>query len=77
MKVAIVTHKLLHNYGGVLQAYALQKALRELGHTPIGIDCVPPLMSRHRYLLANIKTCLFETSPSPRDTKQCRIPYSA
>ncbi|MDE5878346.1 MAG: polysaccharide pyruvyl transferase family protein [Muribaculaceae bacterium] len=59
MKVAIVTHKLLHNYGGVLQAYALQKALRELGHNPIGIDCVPPLMSRHRYLLANIKTLCF------------------
>ena len=60
MRIAIVTHKLLHNYGGALQAYALQETLRSLGHVPIGIDCIPPLMSRQRYLLANLKTLCYK-----------------
>ncbi|MFR9545219.1 MAG: polysaccharide pyruvyl transferase family protein [Rikenellaceae bacterium] len=32
MKIAILTQPLLNNYGGLLQAYALQKVVRELGH---------------------------------------------
>lgn len=32
MKIAIITLPLLTNYGGLLQAYALQEVLRRLGH---------------------------------------------
>lgn len=32
MKIGILTQPLLKNYGGILQAYALQKVLREMGH---------------------------------------------
>lgn len=32
MRVAIVTQELMHNYGGTMQAYAMQEALRRLGH---------------------------------------------
>jgi len=34
MKILIVTHPLANNYGGLLQAYALQKTLEGLGHEP-------------------------------------------
>ncbi len=60
MKIAIVTHKLLNNYGGALQAYALQKTLRNLGHFPIGVDCMPSPMSWNRYLLSNLKTLCYK-----------------
>lgn len=32
MKIAILTQPLGHNYGGMMQAYALQKVIRDLGH---------------------------------------------
>ena len=32
MKIGILTQPLGENYGGILQAYALQKVLRNLGH---------------------------------------------
>lgn len=38
MKIAIMTQPLGHNYGGIMQAYALQKVLRNLGHEVITID---------------------------------------
>ncbi|WP_035673937.1 polysaccharide pyruvyl transferase family protein [Flavobacterium sp. 83] len=38
MKIAILTQPLAHNYGGILQAYALQKILKDLGHEVITID---------------------------------------
>ena len=59
MRIAIVTHKLLHNYGGALQAYALQKTLKDMGHVPIGIDCMPYQIGRTRYLLSNLKTLCY------------------
>lgn len=37
-KVAILTQPLGPNYGGILQAFALQHVLREMGHHPITID---------------------------------------
>lgn len=37
-KVAILTQPLGANYGGILQAFALQYVLREMGHQPITID---------------------------------------
>lgn len=38
MKIAILTQPLRTNYGGVLQAYALQSTLIKLGHTPTIIE---------------------------------------
>ncbi len=38
MKIGILTHPLETNYGGLLQAYALQHVLRKLGHDAITID---------------------------------------
>lgn len=38
MKIGILTFHWTVNYGGVLQAYALQQTLKDLGHTPIFIN---------------------------------------
>lgn len=38
MRVAIVTLPLLSNFGGILQNFALQTALKSLGHMPVTID---------------------------------------
>ena len=41
MKTAILTQPLLANYGCLLQNYALQQALRRLGHDPVTLDYLP------------------------------------
>ncbi|GAA4413000.1 MurB family protein [Advenella faeciporci] len=38
MKIAIMTQPLGHNYGGMIQAWALQQVLKNAGHEPITID---------------------------------------
>ena len=38
MKIGIVTQPLRMNYGGVMQNFALQQALKSLGHFPVTID---------------------------------------
>lgn len=38
MKVAIITFHASYNFGSALQAYALQTAVRSLGHEPVIID---------------------------------------
>ncbi|MGM9846240.1 MAG: polysaccharide pyruvyl transferase family protein [Muribaculaceae bacterium] len=38
MKIGIITQPLRNNYGGLLQNFALQTALRTMGHTPITFD---------------------------------------
>lgn len=38
MKIAILTLPLSTNYGGVLQNYALQQVLKDMGHTPFTFD---------------------------------------
>lgn len=38
MKIGILTHALETNYGGILQAFALQKVLRDMGHEVYTID---------------------------------------
>ena len=39
MKIGVITLPLNTNYGGILQAYAMQKVLTDMGHTPVTIDC--------------------------------------
>lgn len=38
MKIGILTQPLGHNYGGILQNYALQQVLKGLGHKPLTIN---------------------------------------
>lgn len=47
MKVGILTFHLAHNYGAVLQCYALQEALRSMGHDVFVIDYQQPFMVEH------------------------------
>ncbi|NLK11776.1 MAG: polysaccharide pyruvyl transferase family protein [Staphylococcus equorum] len=37
-KIAILTQPLINNYGGILQNYALQYVLKEMGYNPITLD---------------------------------------
>lgn len=41
MRIGIITHPLRYNFGGLLQAYALQEILRRIGHQPITLDPKP------------------------------------
>lgn len=45
MKIYIITCNRVHNYGAVLQSYALQHYLRVKGHQAILIDYFPPYMA--------------------------------
>lgn len=38
MKIGILTQPLHNNYGGILQAYALQKVLKDMGHEVLTVD---------------------------------------
>lgn len=58
MKIAILTEKLSSNYGGILQAYAMQKVLYKMGHTPLTID-LSLNISIWQYLLSQTKTLIF------------------
>lgn len=61
MKIGILTHQLLGNYGGILQNFALQEVLREMGHEPITIDYKKTLPQRIK-VLSIIKRCLLYIS---------------
>lgn len=40
MKICILTHRLLSNYGGILQNYALQVYLKKNGHNPLTFNYI-------------------------------------
>jgi len=54
MKIGILTFHRAHNYGAFLQCYALQEAIKSLGHEVFVIDYIPKWMST-RYKWFNIK----------------------
>ena len=59
MKIAILTQPLGENYGGVLQAYALQHVLRKMGHqvwTEDNLDEVEKLAGQHTVVQTEVKT---------------------
>lgn len=58
MKVGIITQPLDHNYGGILQNYALQKVLKQFNIDSITFDYLPGKQSLFRYILSCVKTCL-------------------
>lgn len=47
MRIGIVTQPLEMNYGGLLQNWALQQALKRLGHDPITIDAYERYSTPH------------------------------
>ena len=64
MKTAIITQPLMENYGGILQNYALQQALMDLGHEPVTIDWLPTL--EIKWYLRGILRTLFMGIPYRR-----------
>lgn len=46
MKIGILTFHRAHNYGAVLQCYALQEILRQIGHDTYVIDYYQPAIER-------------------------------
>jgi len=59
MKIGILTIPLHQNYGGIIQNYALQKVLIQLGHTPITIDKEKPKKSFFRFYLSKLKYFIY------------------
>ena len=59
MKIGILTQPLRNNYGGILQAYALQTTLKRRGHDPWIINREYPEPSRLRKALSNFKWVIF------------------
>lgn len=51
MRIGVYTHPLHLNYGGILQAYALQRVLQDMGHDAVYIDWKP-----YKFNLLPIKT---------------------
>ena len=58
MKVCIITQPLHNNYGGILQNYALQRVLRDMGVEPITIDYIKRQPSCLRIVVSACKTFL-------------------
>lgn len=59
MKIGILTQPLFTNYGGILQNYALQRVLKDLGHEVYTIDRSFPPKSYHIKCASIIKYSLF------------------
>ena len=57
MKIGILTFHCAHNYGAVLQAYALQEKLRELGNEVEIIDYRQPVIIKN-YSWFSVKRCI-------------------
>ena len=57
MRIGIVTQPLEMNYGGILQNWALQQALRGLGHDPITVDAFERYSTPH-YLFNCLRTIM-------------------
>ena len=50
MRIGVITHPLRLNYGGILQAYALQRVLQDMGHDVVYINWMP-----YKYELPSLK----------------------
>ena len=75
MKIGIITQPLRTNYGGLLQNYALQQTLKQLGHEPITLNQDYSNPSRLRIYLACIKTfCLRIIGKGKKRTYPFHVP---
>lgn len=79
MKIGILTLPLHNNYGGILQAYALQETLKSMGHRPILIDNsgtikLPILTKYYRYAVRTAKNILLNSNLTIRYDKEHNYP---
>lgn len=76
MKIGILTHPLETNYGGILQAFALQKVLRDMGHDVLTIDRHNPryIPSGFHHLLSFFKRLKQFYLDGKRDVSICWDP---
>lgn len=56
MRIGIITQPLTSNYGGLIQNWALQQALKKIGHDPITIDVLPRSMTFIDWIIQNLIT---------------------
>ncbi len=61
MKIGIVTQPLKLNYGGYLQAWALQEKLRQMGHSPMTIDYLPKVRWWKKYIFTPVGNILYKS----------------
>lgn len=61
MRIGIVTQPLTANYGCLLQNYALQQVLREMGHDPVTLDYLP--VTSFRWYLKSLYRRVFLRAP--------------
>lgn len=66
MKIGIVTLPLLNNYGGIVQNYALQKVLSDLGHESFTFDYRYKSVPLWIYVCSWLKTLLYFFIPGKR-----------
>ena len=59
MKIAIVTLPLLNNYGGILQNYAMQTVLKNMGYCAETLDFECKTIPLWRYVCSWVKSILF------------------
>lgn len=80
MKIGIYTQPLSHNYGGILQNFALHYVLKKMGHTPITINHGQNnYWSNLKCLIHNL-LCLFTKQPywnvlSIKDLNKLKAPF--
>src|SRR5690554_3210742 len=58
MKIGIITHPVIYNYGGILQNYALQQVLKDMGHEVYTIDRLPKTKLINKILSVRKKTII-------------------
>ena len=71
MRIGILTLPLHNNYGGILQAYALQKVLKDMGHAPVVLDnsrmiSLPFFTKWYRYAVRLAKNILLKSNLTVR-----------
>lgn len=79
MKIGILTYHYGYNFGGVLQCYALQQTLKDLGYNDVHvINCIP---SRLKFYLGGIPrkrqlSTIYDWYLRARYGKQCRKAFN-
>lgn len=73
MKVGILTLPFVNNYGGILQNYAMQIALRKIGMDPITLDLESPKTSVWIFIASWIKSFIFVLFGKKRGFPKTRV----
>ncbi|CZE48860.1 polysaccharide pyruvyl transferase family protein [Campylobacter geochelonis] len=72
MKIAVLTFPLLNNYGGILQAFAMMKMLKNLGHEPmlVNLKLRIDIKFKIKYFIKRYLLCCFKKYRNPVDFAQ-------